>query len=215
MTRRQLLPNLLILVADEMRGDVISNSMVKIPNIRSIGKDGVTFTNNFSVNPVCGPARCCMFTGQYPHNGGHRSLFQFLKPYEENLFQFLKRKGYHVHWIGRNDFLSKQAISKSVNRRIDPIRYIVLRNTIKIIRKFLRKPFRSQISLLKGILKEIVKIRIKKLYNPLESPLIKRIIKPYYKLNPYPSDHPLKKSFYFGERTKDQAYDMSFCHAPD
>ena len=28
--------------------------------------------------------------------------------------------------------------------------------------------------------------------------------------NPYPHDHPMRKSFYFGERTQDQAQDTDF-----
>ena len=64
-----------------------------MPNMRGIVDDGgVIFTQNFSVNPVCAPSRICTFTGQYPHNGGHRSLYQLLRPGEENLIPYLKRK---------------------------------------------------------------------------------------------------------------------------
>ena len=82
-------PNIIIIVPDEMRGDVIGNRKVQKPTIDSLCEDGVTFSNNFSVNPVCAPSRCCMFTGLYPHNGGHRSLYQLLQEHDENLFKIL------------------------------------------------------------------------------------------------------------------------------
>lgn len=38
-----------------------------------------------------------MFTGNYPHVSGHRSLENLIKPWEPNLFRSLKEKGgYHV-----------------------------------------------------------------------------------------------------------------------
>ncbi len=69
---KKKLPNILIIVPDEMRGDTINNPVVKTPHIESIAEEGVIFTQNFSANPVCGPSRVCTFTGQYPHDGGHK-----------------------------------------------------------------------------------------------------------------------------------------------
>lgn len=208
MSNNDKLPNIIILIADEMRGDIIQNSQVKIPHIRSIGNDGVTFTNNFSVNPVCGPARCCMFTGQYPHNNGHRSLYQLLRPHEENLFKFLKRKGYWVHWIGRNDFLTKQSIPQSVNKRIKPIPHLVLKIFKKMIRKFIRKSSKKQLFIINQVIKELIDVFIRKTYPMVQSPLLRKLMEPYYKLNPYPFNHSLRKSFYYGARTKEQALDF-------
>ena len=150
------LPNILIFMADEMRGDCISldgeiNSIIKTPNLDRLANDGVVFTKCFTVNPVCVPSRCCTFTGQYVHSNNHRSLYQMLQPHEENLFKFLKEKGYNVVWIGRNDLFSKESIKESVTKRI---------------------PTSGTIS-----------------------------------NNPWPIDHPLRKSFLFGERSKEEAQD--------
>jgi len=123
MAESDNLPNILIFMPDEMRADTISmdnhiNPVMKTPHIDSVAKDGVIFTNCFTVNPVCGPSRCCTFTGQFVHSNGHRSLYQLLRPHEENLFNFLKKKGYEVIWIGRNDLFTKKAIKNSVTKRI-------------------------------------------------------------------------------------------------
>lgn len=101
MVEKELPPNIVIFMPDSMRGDAISlggtiNSNIKTPNIDRLAEDGVACTNCFSVNPVCVPSRCCTFTGQYVHSNGHRSLYQLLQPYEENLFKFLKEKENNV-----------------------------------------------------------------------------------------------------------------------
>ena len=160
MELEKSLPNIIFFVADELRGDCISlegkrNSIIKTPNIDKFAKDGVAFTNCFTVNPVCGPSRCCTFTGQYVHSNNHRSLHQLLQPHEDNLFKFLKDKGYEVILVGRNDLFTKKAIKGSISKRI----------------------------------------RIKP-----------RIIK----ANPYPLEHSMRKSFYFGKRTEEEAKDIDY-----
>lgn len=177
------LPNIVILVPDEMRGDTINNPAVRIPNINSIGEDGVVFTNSFAVNPVCAPSRCCTFTGQYPHDGAHRSLYQLLRPHDENMFRMLKKQGYEVMWIGRNDLFTRQAGEESVSKRINPVH-----DTIR----------------------EIYRVAREKSLN------LGELIAPYIKQNPFPMDHPWQKSFYYGEKTQQQAeydYDQGVMQA--
>jgi arylsulfatase A-like enzyme len=157
MSKQMALPNILICIADEMRGDSISlggmrNPVIKTPNLDELARNGVAFTNCFTVNPVCVPSRCCTFTGQYVHSNGHRSLYQLLEPHEENLFKLLKQNGYEVVWIGRNDLFNKDAVRESVSKRI-----IVNYGKMKI--------------------------------------------------NPHPNDHPLARSFYYGERSQEEAKD--------
>ena len=187
------LPNIVILVPDEMRGDTVNNPHVQIPNIESIAEDGgVIFTNNFSVNPVCGPSRVCTFTGQYPHNGGHRSLYQLIQPHDENLFKMLKNKGYEVIWIGRNDLFHGNAIQGSVDKRLN--------SGVK----------RLTSALLKGIGeapngKELMD-NLMASSNIMHLPKgITKYLAPYIPTNPYPMEHRLRKSFYYGERTEEQA----------
>jgi len=127
MENGEKIPNIIIFVADEMRGDCISlagerNPVIKTPNLDNLAKDGFAFTNCFTVNPICVPSRIAVFTGQYVHSSGHRSLYQLIKPHEENLLRFLKIKGYEVMYIGRNDAFSRDAFKISVTNRI-PTKY--------------------------------------------------------------------------------------------
>jgi arylsulfatase A-like enzyme len=144
-----------------MRGDCISlngriNPIIQTPNLDSLAKEGFAFTNCFTVNPVCVPSRIAAFTGQYVHSSGHRSLYHLIQPHEENLLRLLKKKGYNVVYIGRNDTFSKEAFTSSVTKRF-PIK------------------FGSKL-----------------------------------KINPYSEGHYLRKSFYFGERTKEEAKDGDY-----
>jgi len=153
-------PNIVIFLPDSMRGDAISlggmvNSNIETPNIDQVAKEGTAFTNCFSVNPVCVPSRCCTFTGQYVHSNGHRSLYQLLQPYEENLFKLLKENGYNVIWAGRNDLFGEGTINQSVTNKIE------------------------------------VKRR-----------------KVFHKFNPFPKGHYLRKSFYYGKRSQEEAKDF-------
>ncbi len=123
MAEKKPRPNIIIFVPDEMRGDTVSlggrhNPIIKTPNMDQLANDGVAFTNCFTVNPVCAPSRISTFTGQYVHSSNHRSLFQLLQPHEENLFKFLKKTGYEVIWLGRNDIFTKRAIKNSVTKRL-------------------------------------------------------------------------------------------------
>ena len=160
MEHEKSLPNIIFFMPDELRGDCISlegkrNPIIKTPNIDQFAKDGVAFRNCFTVNPVCGPSRCCTFTGQYVHSNNHRSLYQLLQPHEENLFRLLKGKGYEVIWVGRNDLFGKEAIKQSVTKRL-------------------------------------------------------RTKTGAWKTNPHHLDHLMRKSFYFGVKTEEEAKDIDY-----
>jgi choline-sulfatase len=66
-------PNFLIIQADQLTAMVLSmygGKTVKTPNIDAIANRGVTFLNAYTANPVCGPSRAAMLTGQLPHAVG-------------------------------------------------------------------------------------------------------------------------------------------------
>ena len=139
-------PNIIIFLADEMRGNTLSlegrvNSTIKTPNLDNLANEGVAFTNAFTASPYCVPSRCATFTGQFVHSNAHRSMYQMLEPYEENLFKFLKQKGYEVVWMGRNDLFTKEAINESVTNHFS------MYSGAKILRKLIsgrkKNPFSS------------------------------------------------------------------------
>jgi choline-sulfatase len=110
--------NYIIFFPDELRAETLSiygNTKIKTPNFDRLAGQGVRFDQCHVQNPVCSPSRCSLFTGQYVHTAGHRSLWNLLKPYEHNLFQYLKEAGWEVRIYGKNDLFSKEAVPLSTD----------------------------------------------------------------------------------------------------
>ena len=108
-------PNILMYVADQMRSDSLhhlGNEASVTPNFDKLVEEGVSFENAYCQNPVCVPSRCSFLTGFYPHTTGHRTMHNLQREDEENLLKTMKKNGYEVIWIGRNDVLPK-GIDKS------------------------------------------------------------------------------------------------------
>ena len=67
-------PNILLIVADDLGyGElgVQGSKDIPTPNIDSIAKNGVRFTNGYVSCPVCSPTRAGLMTGRYQQRFGH------------------------------------------------------------------------------------------------------------------------------------------------
>jgi arylsulfatase A-like enzyme len=111
-------PNLVIFMPDQLRYDSLGcfgNKIVKTPNIDKFAKSGLSFTNCYVQASVCSQSRCSMFTGQYSHVAGHRSLEHLIKPWEPNLFRSMKENGYHIACLApRGDTFAPTVTEMSV-----------------------------------------------------------------------------------------------------
>ncbi|KAI5928355.1 alkaline-phosphatase-like protein [Camillea tinctor] len=129
-------PNFIIFMPDQLRYDavgVFGNEIIKTPNIDAFAAEGTRFTNLFTQASVCSQSRCSMFTGQYPHVSGHRSLNNLLKPWEPNIFRSMKEGGYHVAYLApRGDFYAPNSTEMSVDE------YGFLTDTLP---EFVREPY--------------------------------------------------------------------------
>jgi N-acetylglucosamine-6-sulfatase len=98
----QVRPNIVVIMADDMRADEIRF----MPHVRRlIGAAGVTFDNSFSPYPLCCPARASFLSGQYTHNHGVWSNYA---PYgfpafddRRTLATQLDAAGYNTGFIGK------------------------------------------------------------------------------------------------------------------
>ncbi len=62
--------HVIFIIADQMRYDCTGHAGVHdiaTPNIDSLASTGITYTRAYTPAPLCGPARCSLFTGLYPH----------------------------------------------------------------------------------------------------------------------------------------------------
>ncbi|MEM7344122.1 MAG: sulfatase-like hydrolase/transferase [Chloroflexota bacterium] len=188
-------PNIIIFVPDEMRGDLVDNPYLSMPHLDQLRQDGFTFRQNYTVNPVCSPSRCCTFTGQYPQNGGHRSLYQILQPHEENLFRLLKQQGYHVQYIGRNDLFTHEAEANSVSQRQGSFQAILQQRIAQIL---VDLPVEKKEQAITFMAKNDNPLAIMR--HPEFGALFKNMM-----ASPWPEDHRHRKTFYYGQRETDAA----------
>lgn len=72
---RQQRPNIILLVADDLRADALhgyGNRITRTPNLDRLSRDGVTFTRASCAHPLCHPSRAEIMTGCTGfRNGAH------------------------------------------------------------------------------------------------------------------------------------------------
>ena len=110
--------NYIIFMPDEMRAESVGcygHPFVQTPNLDRLAEEGTLFEQCHVQNPVCSPCRCSFATGQYPHTNGHRTLWNLVKPYEHNLFRYMKEAGYDVWIYGKNDLFAAETIPLSTD----------------------------------------------------------------------------------------------------
>ena len=103
-------PNIIFLLCDQMQQKAVMDprSCCRMPNLRQLKKDGITFTRAHSVNPICSPARASLITGVLPHNHGMVDCTHTVPAYRAEfdkslltLPQTLKEEGYTLAYYGK------------------------------------------------------------------------------------------------------------------
>ncbi len=110
-------PNILFLMADQMRADALScagNKLAKTPNLDKLATDGVRFTNAFSSTPICTPARAALLTGLSPWYHGMLGYGAIAPVYGFELPRALSEAGYYTSSVGKDHF----GWNKTVNHGI-------------------------------------------------------------------------------------------------
>ncbi len=91
--------NILFYFTDQQRYDTFNAELM--PELTSLSEEGVSFDNTFTCQPVCGPARACLQSGQYASEIGCYkngiSLPREVKP----LAEYLNEAGYDTAYIGK------------------------------------------------------------------------------------------------------------------
>ncbi|MEW6358129.1 MAG: sulfatase-like hydrolase/transferase [Planctomycetota bacterium] len=101
------LPNILILMPDQMRADCMGcagHPQIRTPNIDRLASEGVRFTQATTVCPICQPARASFINGLYPHNHHMWTNAGRMPPDDETVFHHLKRAGYYTAHVGKSHY---------------------------------------------------------------------------------------------------------------
>jgi arylsulfatase A-like enzyme len=99
-------PNILLLVTDDQRADSLScagNPVLTTPNIDSLARRGVRFTNSFATTAICMSSRASILTGLYTRVHGIDDFRKALRPeLLSNSYPIMLRKsGYRTGFIGK------------------------------------------------------------------------------------------------------------------
>ncbi len=100
MTKKQAI----IIMCDTQRRDMLGcyyGDQVHTPNLDRLAEEGMLFERAYCCDPVCGPARSALFTGQYPHNNGIWSNGYALGSDVATLGQRLSQNNITCGYIGK------------------------------------------------------------------------------------------------------------------
>ena len=106
---KEIPPNIVFIFADDLGyGDLSSYgaSDINTPNIDFIGKNGIKFTDFYSVSSVCTPSRAGMLTGRYPQRFGLNGVLfpdshTGLPSSEYTIAELLRDNGYNTGMVGK------------------------------------------------------------------------------------------------------------------
>lgn len=103
-------PNILVIVADQLRYDCVGYAgkyPVKTPNLDKLSAMGTSFHHAYSPQPICCPARQSMMTSRRPERDGLLWNYgicletPWLAPKGEFWTQELKKMGYRSSYVGK------------------------------------------------------------------------------------------------------------------
>ncbi len=92
-------PNIIFYFSDQQRWDTLNNELM--PNVWKLGEEGVLFENAFTCQPVCGPARACLQTGQYATECGCYWNGIPLPDDTKTMADYFNENGYDTAYIGK------------------------------------------------------------------------------------------------------------------
>lgn len=108
-------PNILLITCDQLRADYLGAygaDFMKTPNLDRLAREGVRFSNAYSPNPVCIPARHNLITGlPARYHGFDDNYFDgsHVCPWELPTFaQILNDHGYETAAIGKMHFMPER-----------------------------------------------------------------------------------------------------------
>ncbi len=97
-------PNVVVFFTDQQRFDttgVHGSQLGLTPNFDRLAKQGTHLVNNFTCQPVCGPARSCLQTGLHATNTGVWHNGAPMKSDVRTIAQHFNEAGYHTAYYGK------------------------------------------------------------------------------------------------------------------
>jgi arylsulfatase A-like enzyme len=107
-------PNIIVFFTDQQRWDttgVHGNPLSLTPHFDRMAQEGTHFYNFFTCQPLCGPARSCLQTGQYATQSGcfHNGIP--LPEGTKTIAHYFKGVGYATGYIGKWHLASEEPVT--------------------------------------------------------------------------------------------------------
>jgi choline-sulfatase len=103
--------NLLIIMSDQHKRNclgVAGDPVARTPNLDSLARTSVRFTDAYCTNPVCTPSRASILTGLYTHKHESWNNTTPLPPKHKTIAHHFSRAGYLTGLIGKMHFVDGQ-----------------------------------------------------------------------------------------------------------
>ena len=99
-------PNVLIIMADQMRADCMgfNNPDIITPNLDSLAKRGTVFNRAYCSSPVCTPSRGSVLTGRYPQCNGAWNIGVSVNESEITIADIMANAGYRTGVSGKTHY---------------------------------------------------------------------------------------------------------------
>lgn len=100
-------PNILLILADDLAWNdagCYGNPEVHTPNIDSLAKQGLKFTQAFTATAMCAPTRQQLYTGVFPVRNGAYPNHSKVKKGTQSIVHHLQALGYRVGLRGKKHF---------------------------------------------------------------------------------------------------------------
>ena len=92
-------PNIIFYFSDQQRFDTLTPDLM--PNLWQLAEEGTRYTNSYTCQPVCGPARACLQTGKYATQCECFKNGVPLPETEKTLADYFNENGYDTAYIGK------------------------------------------------------------------------------------------------------------------
>ena len=95
---------IILVMTDTQRHDMLGcygDAAMRTPSLDSLAAEGRRFDTAYTCQPVCGPARAALFTGQFPHGSGGWCNSSALGDNVKSLGQRLTDHGMHAAYVGK------------------------------------------------------------------------------------------------------------------
>ena len=106
-------PNIVFYFSDQQRWDTLTPELM--PNVWELGDEGLLFENSYTCQPVCGPARACLQTGQYATENQCYWNGIALKENVKTMADYFNDNSYDTAYIGKWHLASDRYPGKGVH----------------------------------------------------------------------------------------------------